>query len=96
MLAGVLLHVVKAPLPVQLSGDGRALLQRPVAGVDNDAAALLHIADLRIAQRAVVGALTAALGVKGSAVQRHMPCLALRDTAQHRGVKAAQIRIVFV
>ena len=51
---------------------------------------------LRAAQRAVIGALTAALGVKGGAVQRHMPCLALWDTAQHRGVKAAQIRIVFV
>ena len=46
MLTGVLLHVVKAPGPVDLPVDGLALGQGPVAGVEDDALLLLDVRDL--------------------------------------------------
>ena len=46
MLAGVLLHVVKAPGPIDLPVDGLALRQGPVAGVENHPVPLVDIGDL--------------------------------------------------
>ena len=46
MLPGVLLHVVKAPGPIDLPVDGLALGQGPVAGVENHPVPLVDIGDL--------------------------------------------------
>ena len=46
MLTGVLLHVVKAPGPIDLPVDSLAHSQRLAAGVENDALLLLDVRDL--------------------------------------------------
>ena len=96
MLAGVLLHVVKAALPVDLAGDGLAHGQRLVAGVIDHAVRLMNVPYINAAQRAVVGALSAALGVEGGAVQPHPPRLFVGGAVQHRGVEPAQERVLIV
>ena len=96
MLAGVLLHVVKAALPVDLASDGLAHGQRLVAGVIDHAVRLMNVQNINAAQRAVVGALSAALGVEGGAVQHHPPRLFVGGAVQHRGVEPAQERVLIV
>ena len=96
MLAGVLLHVVKAALPVDLAGDHRADLHFFLTGVENDAAFFVHVRDGHAVQRAVVGGLSAALGVKGGAVQcDEIPVLA-RLAGEHRGGELPQEGIFIV
>ena len=79
VLAGVLLHVVEPPRPVDMAADLRAHGQRPVAQVGDDAVLLVHVQHPGVPQRAVVGGLPAALRVKGRAVEHH------RKAAGHGG-----------
>lgn len=55
MLAGVLLHMVEAPRPVDVAADLRAYGQRPVAQVGDDTVLLAYIQHAGLAQRAVIG-----------------------------------------
>ena len=85
MLAGVLLHLVEAPRPVDGSGDGGAGLCRlgqDVHRVPDDAARLVDIGDVQHrpvgeGQSAPVGGLSAALGVEHRAVQSDAPAAGL-------------------
>ena len=65
--SGVLLHVIKAPRPVDLPGDG-ANLHRTVGGVENDVVFLVDIQHSGRTQNAMICRLSAALRIKGGAV----------------------------
>ena len=69
MLPGVLLHVVKAAVPVQEPGDHRPRLHRGGAGVNHPAVLFVDIGDGNFPaggfQNAVVRGLAAPLGVEG-------------------------------
>ena len=56
----------------------------------------MNVQNVNAAQRAVVGALSAALGVEGGAVQHHPPRLFVGGAVQHRGVEPAQERVLIV
>ena len=81
VLAGVLLHLVEAPLPVDGAGDGGTGLCRLGQGihpVPDDAVRLVDVGDMEHravgeGQRASVGGLTAPFGVEHRAVQRDAP-----------------------
>ena len=96
VLAGVLLHVVKAALPVDLAVYGFAHGQGFVAGVDDHAVLFLHIAHLGLAQCPQVAGLAAALGVECGAVQHHGEAFFQRLAGYDGGVKCGEKRIVVV
>ena len=68
MLPGVVLHQVKAPVPVDLPGDPAARLQRTVAGVDDVLSPGVDLEDLHAPQRPGVIGLSAPLGIERGAV----------------------------
>lgn len=68
VLPGVVLHQVKAPVPVDLPGDPAARLKRAIAGVDHVLSPGVDLKDLHIPQRSRVIGLSAPLGVEGGAV----------------------------
>ena len=90
VLAGMLLHMVKAPGPVQFSGDDCSDFQGFVHIVENHAVFFVHIRDGRAAQRAVVGRLSAALWVKGGAAQHGGIAVFAALAVQHGGGEALQ------
>ena len=96
MLAGVLLHVVESPGPVDAAGDGLSHGEGPVAGVIDDAVLFVDIQHLRLTQGAVIGALSAALGIEGGAVEDQLPLLLVGGAVQHRGLKLAEKGILIV
>ena len=85
MLSGVLLHVVKAPVPVDGALHRVADAQGPIAGVGDDAVLFVNVGDGGAAQGAVVRRLAAPFGVEGRAVQGHQIAAFCRLTAQDRG-----------
>lgn len=62
VLARMLLHVVKAARPVDLAGDALSHLEGLVTKVRDDAAFLVDLEHVRLAQNAGVIRLAAALG----------------------------------
>ena len=97
VLAGMLLHVVKAAVPVDDAADRPAYRQGAVAGVKHPSLPLLNVQHRRAAQYAMVRRLTAALRIKGRAVQSHqtgavLSLIALRDD----GVKFPQECILII
>ena len=96
VLAGVLLHVVKAVLPVDAPVNGLALGQGLVAGVEDYAVLFLHVGDFCRPQRAVVGGLAAAFGVKSGLIQRHQPLFAVGTAGEDAPVKFPQKRIFII
>ena len=96
VLAGVLLHMVKAALPVDFAVYGNAHRQGMGAGVADDAIALLHVQHRLAAQPAQVAGLAAALRIKGGAVERDEVALPLRDAVRHHSVEGAHVRVVIV
>ena len=87
VLPGVLLHVVKAPGPVDDPVDCLPLGKGLVAGVEDDTLLLLDVRDPGAAQDAVVGRLAAALGVEGGLIQLYLPFFALGSAGQDLSVK---------
>ena len=85
VLAGMLLHMVKPPGPVDDAGDGFSHGQRPAAPVQDDAVLFPHVGHSGPAQRALVGRLAAPLGIKGGAVQHHHPPVLVLLTGQDGG-----------
>ena len=85
VLAGVLLHLVEAPLPVDGAGDGGTGLcglGQGIHRVPDDAVRLVDVGDMKHravgeGQRASVGGLTAPFGVEHRAVQRDAPAAGL-------------------
>ena len=96
MLAGVLLHVVKTPLPVDGAGHFRTYFQRGIAQVEDVLPLLLYIQHIGASQDTQIALLTAAGGVEGSGIQRHCPAaLYLFAAGDHRG-KIFQMRICII
>lgn len=71
MLAGMLLHMVEAAVPVHHALHGLSHCQRLGEGVHNLVVLFLHVQDGDAAQSAVVGRLSAAFGIEGGAVQSY-------------------------
>ena len=96
MLPGVLLHMVKTPLPVNGAVDGAAHRQRPGAGVADDPVPLLHVRDRHAAKNAVVGGLPTSLRIEGGAVQHHQIPALLLPARQHRSVELPEIGVLII
>ena len=90
MLAGVLLHMVKPPCPVDEAGDSFPNFHGAIHIVENHAVFFMDVRHRRTVQRAVVGRLSAALRVEGGAVQRDCIAVFSRLTVQHRGGELLQ------
>ena len=109
MLAGVLLHFVEPPFPVDAAGDGGAghrAFRQSIHAVPDDAVMLVHIGHVqhgavRQGQDAPVGGLAAAFGVKHRAVQRDAPAAGLgvgfggEDMAFALGAEGVAFKIFF-
>ena len=109
VLAGVLLHFVKTPFPVDAAGNsgaGNSAFRQSVHAVPEDAVALVHIGHIqrgavRQGQGAPVGGLTAALRVKHCAVQRNAPAAGLfvrlcgKDDALTLGAEGVRFKVFF-
>ena len=96
MLAGVLLHVVKAAGPVDLPGEVFANFHRVFDSVENYAVFFMDIGDGKAPQRAVVGGLSTAFGVKGGPVQRHQIPAFARFTGENGGGEGAQEGVLII
>ena len=96
MFPGVLLHKVKAPLPVDFAGDGSARLQSSVAGVDHPSVPVMYLQNPDTAQNAGVIGLSAPLGVEGGLVQDDVVSLLALDAGLHHRVKGGEKGICFV
>ena len=109
MLAGVLLHFVKAPVPVDAAGNGcagRGGSGQDIHRMPDDARLLVDVRHpqhraVRQGQRAPVGGLTAALRVEHRAVQRNAPAAGLfvrlcgKDDAFAFGAESVLLKIFF-
>lgn len=71
VLPGMILHMRKPPLPVDLSPHGSALRERSVRIMDDLPAAALHIRHTDAAERPLIGRLSAAFRIKSRVVQHH-------------------------
>jgi len=96
VLAAVLLHEIKAPLPVDLARDLRALRQGSLAPVDDPALPLVRVCHAHAAERARVAGLAAALGVKSGPVQLHVPAVPARAAGEHPRRKTAQMGVLVI
>ena len=97
VLAAVLLHMVKAALPVDLAFDRCAEFQGRIAGVGDDAGFFVDIQHLHAAQTAGVGRLTAAFGIECGTVKGHeKPVVFARLAIQYGGGKAAQVCVLLI
>ena len=90
MLPGVLLHMVEPPRPIDASHHGFPNFHGGFHIVENHAAFFMNVRHGNAVQRAVVRRLTAALRVKGRAVQRHDIAVFARLAVQHRCGKFRQ------
>ena len=109
MLAGVLLHFVKAPVPVDAAGNGcagRGGSGQDIHRMPDDARLLVDVRHpqhraVRQGQRAPVGGLTAALRVEHCAVQRDAPAAGLfvrlcgKDDAFAFGAESVLLKVFF-
>ena len=93
VLAGVLLHVVETAGPVDGAGNGLADFHFFFAGVENHAAFFMDVRHGNAVHRAVVGRLSAALGIESGAVQHHFEPVLSLFTGQHRGGEFLQERV---
>ena len=90
VLAGVLLHMIEAARPVDMAADLRAHRQLTVAQVGDDAVLLVYVQHPGIPQRAVVGGLSAALGIEGGTVQHHRKAALHSPAGLHHGGEVLQ------
>ena len=72
MLAGVLLHQIKATLPIQFADHFFPHGQGTVAKMEDLLSGFLHIQHICLPQRAQIAGLTAAFGIKNGGVQLHL------------------------
>ena len=87
VLAGMLLHQVKPPVPIDAAFYHIAHRQRPVAQMDHRFSPLLHIQHLRTAEDTNVAGLSAAFGVKCRGIQRHFIAIRHRFAGDNGGTK---------
>ena len=109
MLAGVLLHLIEPPVPVDAAGNGCAGCcgsRQGIHRMPDDTRLLVDVLHLqhravRQGQRALVGGLTAALWVEHRAVQRDAPAAGLfvrlcgKDDAFASGAESVLLKIFF-
>ena len=93
MLAGVLLHVVEPPCPVDAAGDGLPNLHFFIQCVENHALFFVDVQHAGVSQSAVIGGLSAALRIEGGAVQRHQKAVFARLTRLNHGGEFRQKRV---
>ena len=96
MLAGVLLHGVQPPRPVQTARNGLPHGQRGIGEVGHGFAVGAHVQHLGAAQRAEVTGLAAPLREKRRAIQNDGERLTLRGAAQDGGGEFLHISVSFV
>ena len=96
VLARVLLHVVEAARPVDVALHRLAHAHRRGDGVPDHAVLLVHVHDARSAQRAAVGGLTAALGIKGRGGQSGAQHASVLLAGQHGGAEAGAVCVAFI
>src|SRR5207245_7293833 len=96
VLAVVLLAVVAAARLVDAPAHLGAFLERAVQDVDDLVALLDHREHRRVAERAEVPGLTAALGVERGAVQDHRRPPLVQTPRDHAGLELEQVRIVAI
>ena len=109
MLAGVLLHLIEPPVPVDAAGNGcagRCGSGQGIHRMPDDARLLVDVRHpqhraVRQGQRAPVGGLTAALRVEHRAVQRDAPAAGLfvrlcgKDDAFAFGAESVLLKVFF-
>ena len=109
MLAGVLLHLIEPPVPVDAAGNGcagRGGSGQDIHRMPDDARLLVDVRHpqhraVRQGQRAPVGGLTAALRVEHRAVQRDAPAAGLfvrlcgKDDAFAFGAESVLLKVFF-
>ena len=61
----------------------------------NEAALRVHIQHTRIARRALIRRLAAALGKEGRAVEQDAIVASVRLAGEHSGLKRAQVHVLF-
>ena len=96
MLAAVLLHEVKAPLPVQHAADMRPRCERLLAVVDDLAVPLMGIGNGHAAKRPCVARLAAALGIKRRLVEHHVKAVLSWRAGEHLRIKFPQMGILII
>ena len=95
VLAGMLLHVVEAAVPVHAAGHLRAGWL-PLHQVDYLAVPIDHAGNRRTAEGAQICGLAAALRVEGRALQHHLGHLSGRCHPDHPGGELPQVAIPVV
>ena len=96
MLAGVLLHVVEAALPVNHDRYSFPNFHRILANVENNAVFFMYVRHGDAVQGAVVGRLAAALGIKSGAVENHTISAVNLLARENLGGKLTQIGVLIV
>ena len=93
---GVLLHVVKAPVPVQRAGDRLPGGEGGGAEVDHLAALFMRVQHRYAAKGPPVPRLPAALGIERRPVQRDQPAAFSLRAGPDRGGELPQIRVLII
>ena len=96
MLAGVLLHEIKAPRPVYLTAYGIPLRGAPARDVDYLAVTLARIRYRDDAYSACIARLSSALRIEGGAVESYLELVPARAAGDDRRLKFARMRIGIV
>ena len=96
MLSGVVLHEIKAAIPIDGPVYTAADIQRAVTGVDHSPIPFMHLQNFDRAKGAQVIRLTAALRVESGLIQQNIVSFFALYTAFDYGRKVGQILIFFV
>ena len=96
MLAGVLLHEVQPPRPVDLARHVCTDRQSRRAAVQHRLAAQERLRDVRAAECARVAGLAAARGIKDCAVQLHEPAVFALLAGEHARLQPPGVRVRFI
>ena len=94
MLAGVLLHVIEAPGPVNMAAHARVDLELAVHKMANRAVLLVeHVDDLRLSKGPDVERLAAGRRVERRAIEHDLPAVVLRRCFADDGVELDQVGV---
>jgi hypothetical protein len=96
MLAGMLLHQGKTPLPVQYTLHFAAGFQGAVAQMHHGIFPLLHIQNPDSPQRTQVAGLAAAFGIESSGIQNHFPAFVGGAAGEHPGRKPGKVAVFII
>ena len=92
----MLLHVIKAPGPVDHAVHGSAFAQRRGHRVPDVLILHVHVDNAGVAQRTRIKGLSAGCGIEGTAIQQHVVIAAVGTAYQHLRIKLGQIRVIVI